>query len=418
VTTYGCQVSSEIRNATKAELGDYIGCLHTAFLGEREVTNEEVEWRAARDDLTRTFCAFSGGELAGTSRTFPTSLTVPGGSVRAAAVTEVSVLPTQRRRGHLTGMMTAMLDDARRRGEPVAILIASEWGIYGRYGYGPASERISFEISTTNVRFREPATGSIELVRIHDLRDIAPSIYDRILPTTVGALTRDPGWWDLILNLDVRPGMTISKSRVRVIWRDSVGLPQGYAIYDTTEHWDDGLPAGEVLVRELVAATPEAHRELWRYVCELDLARTVRAVSRPVDEPVAYYLVNGRQVRQLSKFDHLWLRILDLPATLSARKYLTTASLVLEVTDETSYSSEPTSRFRIEGDPSGGSALPTDDEPDIVTDIATISATYLGGTSFAAMATAGRVVERVDGAVARADALFGIKPLPYLTTNF
>ena len=74
-------MSSEVRAATEAELGDYIGCLRTAFLGEREVTAEEVAWKAAHTDLRRTFCAFSDGALCGTARTFPTDLTVPGGQV-------------------------------------------------------------------------------------------------------------------------------------------------------------------------------------------------------------------------------------------------------------------------------------------------------------------------------------------------
>ena len=66
-------------------------------------------------------------------------MTVPGGTVRAAGLTVVGVLPTHRRRGILRRMMRAQLDDVHRRGEPVASLWASEDTIYGQFGYGMAS---------------------------------------------------------------------------------------------------------------------------------------------------------------------------------------------------------------------------------------------------------------------------------------
>ncbi|MGO9344211.1 MAG: GNAT family N-acetyltransferase [Acidimicrobiales bacterium] len=406
---------SEVRAVTEAELGDYIGCLRTAFLGEREVTAEEVEWKAAHTDLGRTFCAFSDGQLCGTARTFPTDMTVPRGELRASAITEVTVLPTHHRQGHLRAMMQAMLEDARRRGEPVAILTASEWPIYSRFGFGPASERVSIELRTAEVQFDGARAGSVTMVGVHELRSVAPVIYDRIRPATVGALSRDPEWWDSLLNVSVRPGWPAPKNRVRVVWRDDGGLAQGYVVYDTTEIWTDGVPTGEVQVRELFAATPDAYRELWRYLCELDLVAVVRANHRPLDEPLAHLLADGRAVHTKSKIDHLWLRLLDVEKSLATRAYTAPGRVVLEVEDPTM---QKTLRLAVEGDPTGGSAQATDQEPDIVLGVTELGAAYMGGVSFATLAMSGRVHERVPGSVARADAMFAIKPLPYLTTNF
>src|ERR1700722_1750347 len=261
----------EIRHLKEAETAEYLGCLRTAFLTDREVTVEEASWKAARTELGRTFCAFVDGVLCGTARTFPTDLTVPGGFVKASAVTEVTVLPTHHRQGLLRQMMQAMLDDAIERGEPVAILTASEWQIYGRFGYGPASERVSFEVRAPEAEFFAPRTGSVAMVGVHELRSLAPEVYERVRPVTVGALSRDPQWWDMILNIENPPSSPPPKSRVRVVWRDDSGQALGYAIYDPKENWVFGRPAGEVIVREMFAATPEANRELWRYLCELDL---------------------------------------------------------------------------------------------------------------------------------------------------
>ena len=73
------------------------------------------------------------------SAAFPFDLTVPGGQVKAAGVTVVGVLPTHRRRGYLRAMKRSLIDDARARGEPVAVLWATEDTIYGQFGYGMAS---------------------------------------------------------------------------------------------------------------------------------------------------------------------------------------------------------------------------------------------------------------------------------------
>jgi predicted acetyltransferase len=408
-------VAAVVRAIKESEVPDYLGCLRTAFLGDREVTIEEADWKAKRMDLSRTFCAFSDGELCGTARTFPVDITVPGGVLRASAVTEVSVLPTHRRQGLLNAMMTAMLDDAVRRAEPVSILTASEWPIYGRFGFGVATERVSVELRTVDARFIAPRTGKIRMIGVHELRSVAPPIYESVRPKIVGCLERDPEWWDDLLNVEVRPGSTPVKNRVRVVWYDDEGAGQGYAVYDTTESWVDGRPVSEIQVREIFWATPEAHRELWRYLSEVDLVAWVRANHRAVDDPLVFELVDGRALRTRARFDHLWLRILDVEATLSGRTYSTPGRVVLEVTEP---AKRTCSRFALDGGPDGASAEPTEQPPDIALDLSTLGAAYLGGVSFACLAAAGRLVECVQGSVARADTMFSIDPKPYLTTNF
>jgi predicted acetyltransferase len=405
----------QIRAVTDKEVGEYLGCLRTAFLTDREVTIEEAAWKAAHMELGRTFCAFVNGELCGTSRTFATDLTVPGGQLKASAVTEVTVLPTHHRQGLLRNMMQAMLDDAVERDEPVAILTASEWQIYGRFGYGQCTERVSFAVDADVAEFCLPRSGSVSMVGVHELRSLAPSIYEKIRPGYPGALSRDPEWWDLILNVLVPPGSPPVKNRVRVVWRDDNGDAQGYAIYDPKEDWANGRPISEVTVRELFAATPSAHRELWRYLCELDLVATVKANHRSIDDPLVHHLVDGRVVSTLARLDHLWIRLLDVPECLSARSYSAPGRIVFEVNDPM-YGR--VSRLAVEGDTSGGSAKPTREEAQIVIDVADLGAAYLGGVPFASLATSGRLVEQEPGSVNRADAMFSVSPRPHLTTNF
>src|SRR5690349_8119288 len=90
-------------------------------------------------DLDRTIAAFDGDEIVGTDMSFAFDMTVPGGgSIAAGGVSGVTVAATHRRRGILRQMMARQLDDLAGRGEPVAVLNASEASIYGRFGYGLA----------------------------------------------------------------------------------------------------------------------------------------------------------------------------------------------------------------------------------------------------------------------------------------
>ena len=102
------------------------------------------------------------GALAGGGGAFPFELTVPGGRVRAGGVTVVGILPTHRRRGLLSGLMRAQLEAMHGRGEHVAYLWASEDRIYGRYGYGMASQTNWIDVSRDRAGFalpHEPARG-------------------------------------------------------------------------------------------------------------------------------------------------------------------------------------------------------------------------------------------------------------------
>ena len=109
------------------------------YFGGWPADEEAAQRFSSNLPVERMHAAFDGDRIVGGAGAFPFELTVPGGTVRCGGVTVVGVLPTHRRRGILTAMMRAQLEDVRERGEPVAALWASEEVIYRRYGYGLAS---------------------------------------------------------------------------------------------------------------------------------------------------------------------------------------------------------------------------------------------------------------------------------------
>jgi predicted acetyltransferase len=200
------------------------------------------------------------------------------------------------------------------------------------------------------------------------------------------------------------------------VYESEPGRVDGWVSYRVQERWPEGLPANLVKVRMLVGLTPEADAALWRYCLDLDLAGTVRLQDRPVDEPGRWRLADPRRLRTVHVGDHLWVRLLDLPAAMRARRYATDGQLVLEVTDALRPRNQ--GRFRLEGGPDGAACEPTTAEPDLALDIADLGAAYLGGARLAVLARAGRVVELAPGALLRADAMLASDPAPLCTTHF
>jgi predicted acetyltransferase len=191
-----------------------------------------------------------------------------------------------------------------------------------------------------------------------------------------------------------------------------VTVPDGYAIYAVRPDWNDDGPAGEVTVRELVAATPEARARLWGFLLDQDLTTTIGWRHAPVDEPLWLMLSDPRAVR-LTVVDGLWLRLVDVEAALGAREYVADPGVVLEVTD--AFCPWNAGRYRLAG---GGCERDDGAAPDLALDVSTLASTYLGATTLLSLASAGLVRELTPGAVARAAVGFGWAEQPWCPEAF
>ncbi len=142
-------MSIEVRNPASSE--DYIAAVEvftTGFLDRPDVGRVagQIHEHWAPE---RTWIAWDGARACGNFRSWATELTVPGGGQFAVAATSaVGVLPTHRRRGILTQMADTAHQTMQDAGEPVSTLLASEYPIYGRHGYGPATRDATYTVST------------------------------------------------------------------------------------------------------------------------------------------------------------------------------------------------------------------------------------------------------------------------------
>jgi predicted acetyltransferase len=399
-----------------------------AFHGS-PLTGEDRELDVARLEFDRTLAAFDGPRQVGTAGAYSFQLTVPGGGTRpAAGVTWVAVLPSHRRRGVLTSLMRRQLADIRERGEPVAVLWASEATIYPRYGYGRAMWHADLTLYRGEgaLARQVPVDGGLRL-RIADPAAVLPElakVYEAVLPSRPGFIARNEAWWRSAVfdPADERQGA----SPLHCVLAEDDGGPRGYALYSGVNSWDaeTALPDGVVTVRELVCADPAASASVAADLLGRDLITEFRLRRRPVDDPLLYQLADPRRARPRLK-DALWVRIIDVPGALAGRRYSAPVDTVLEVRDDLVPPNAGRWRLRTADAAADGNGLEASCVPaaasapaDVALDIAELGAAYLGGTSLGALAGAGLAAERRAGAVRKLSAAMSWDPAPWCPVSF
>lgn len=406
----------ELRPVAEAEWEDAFR-VDTISFGSDPVGEEEgAAWRAAHEPA-RCLAVFDRGRAVAVTAARSFELTLPGlGLVPVAGITGMAVLPTHHRRGLLRRMMRFQVEDAERRGDPVAALTASEAGIYGRFGFGPATTVTDSTVATAHAALAAPVdTGGVRFLDPDEIPKVLPTILDRARLGQPGDVARSPEWWRLGL-LDPEKDRDGACALLHAVHDPGAGGADGYVTYRVKEADEHGLPTSVAIVEELVATTPQALAALWGFIVSLDLVQTVDVRRRPLDDPLRWLLADPRRLRTTSVTDHLWVLLVDVAAALAARRYAVEGGLVLEVIDE--FRPAAAGRFRLEAGPDGAACRRTDATADVGLSLADLGALYLGGACASTLAAAGRLVEHRPGAAAAADSLFASRPAPFCRTGF
>ncbi len=396
-----CSSVDEVRDALNV-ISHYFG---------QENETEDAERFAQWIEIDRMHAAYEDGRAIGGAGAFSYQVSVPGGaSVPTAGITVVGVLPTHRRRGVLTALMREQLEDCRRRGDVAAYLWASEGTIYGRFGYGLASRMGSIQLARDRTRFAQPfdPRGTVRLVALEEAAVAFPPLYEQMRVQRPGMFARSKDWWEtrrLYDNPARRPGGPKNRALLELD-----GKPAGYAIYNVKQDWVSGFSKGVVTVTEVVAPTPEAARELWRWLLDFDWTSEFASDYLPLDHELFFLLAEPRRM-QFKINDGVWVRLIDVGAALSARSY-NDGEIVLEVDD--ALLRENAGRWRV----TSAGAERTDGAPDLQLDVTGLGSVYLGGFSFGELVRGSRAQELKEGAAARADALFRTDVQPWCPEIF
>ncbi|GAA4267338.1 GNAT family N-acetyltransferase [Frondihabitans peucedani] len=351
----------------------------------------------------------------GTYAGYTKSINVGGGAlVDSYLVSDVTVRATHRRRGMLRHLMTDRLAAAAASGHALAALTASESTIYRRFGFGPATRKRSIVIDRRSpfALLAQPG-GRVEMASPTELATVAPRVFAQFHATTPGSVDRQGQYANAYNGLDY--GTAKPDKNVRAaIHVPSPGAPaDGYVLYSMVS---DG-PLSVLKVGDLVAPTRDAFLGLWDFLGAIDLVDEIRWSRAPVENPLLHALAGSRDLKTVGESDHVWLRVLDAPAALSARPYGHDGSLTLRVHDKLGHAD---GTFRLDVTDGAGHATRVGENAPaaLELDAATLATLYLGGVSASLLGSAGLVAEHRQGALGEATRMFAQDRPVYGVTDF
>lgn len=404
----------DLRPVAEEELEAAIRLFRATFGGSP--SEEDLERVAGRTEVARTLVGVDDvGALVATAGAYSFRMQLPGGSdIGCAGICMVAVRGDHRRRGLLTALMDAHLEQARARGEAVAALWASEAPIYGRFGFGPAAGTVQIALERAHAALRPMAgvdteaalrtDGPVAEVRLIDhaqAEEVLPALHAAAARQRPGAIHRPERFWPAT----VAPASGKSPPR-QIAW-----LPgRGYAIHHLEPGWSDAGPTGTVRVEELMATDPEAVAALWRFVTDVDLASRTVAGRRPVDDPVLAMLVDQGRAEVGADWP-LQLRLVDLAAALEARSYAADGRLVLAVVDR--QLPDQAGSWELHAADGQATCRRSDAVPELTMDVEVLGAVYLGGVRTTQLLAAGRLTEHRPGAAARLDRMLATEVAPW-----
>jgi predicted acetyltransferase len=400
----------EIRTIAEDEFETWMRAIESAFGGH--VRPEDVQNERKVIDPARCLAAFDGDNIVGCASSVVFEMTVPGGTIPTVGITGVGVLPTHRRRGVNTALMRRQLDDIRDEGFAIAALFASEGGIYGRFGYGLATFDAFVDIETSRSAFvpGSEGDGRVRLVERDAAKDRYLSIFDESRLTRPGAMRMEPNWFDY----EFAEKHFGEERKFFFAFHETGKDVDGVAVYTIKHNWS-GVPQNEVELYALDALNSSAYAQMWRFVLDLDLVSKLTAWSRPADEPLLHLLREPRRLNMRLK-DGMWVRLLDIPRALTARRYPHDGRIVFGVRDVFCPWNE--GRYALDARAEGATCEQTDDEAELLLTTNELAAAYLGGSTFSQLHRAGRVSEERAGAIGTADAMFAWDPPPWAMLHF
>ncbi|PQZ95745.1 GNAT family N-acetyltransferase [Arthrobacter sp. MYb227] len=360
--------------------------------------------------------SWHAGKPVATYAAYPGTLNLGGKELLPAhQITAVTVSPTHRRRGILRSVITEDLQAAQANGLPVAILTASEATIYGRFGFGAVTERASFALTTARgANQRGPVTGNVIAVDPAELEIWAPELFAAAHAKTLGSVSHSrfdignsTGIWEEFDSL------TPIKNLRAALHLDARGEVDGFITYEFSG-WKAKTPA--LSIGQLSALNGAARRELIGYLAAHDLIEEITGRG-PVDDVLRSALVNPRDYKVTRVGDHLWMRILDVPAVLGARSYTNDGKISLGVRDDLSLVNGVW-ELSVENSVPQVRRAPADKSVDATLDVRDLATLVMGMRTATHLEQAGLLNAHHGQALEILDLLFSTTATPYCQADF
>jgi predicted acetyltransferase len=376
-----------------------------------ETRPERLELLRRIHPFTSTVGAFVDGRLVADVRTTPMARRINGGAVAFGLVGPVVCLAEHRRRGYVGRLLRLSLEWMHEHGLPLAGLYTPHDPLYQRYGWERAEgkKRYLFRAKDLNLRVRGEA-GRLEPVGADDWQRL-DAVYRQYADPRNGPLHRPEVWWREAVLRDFLQ----DRSMQAVIWLDGQGEAQGFVVYTTRQAMVPGrmFPETEVVVRDMVAVTPDAYLGLWQYLLGHDIAARV-AVHAPLDDPFPELVVDGWPWKlEVERAEGAMLRVVDVEQALTMRPYCgeRPVSFTMRIVDASAPWNDGV--WRVEAAEGRMQAGRADGEADIELSVNFLAPLFTGHVRPDVAAESGMIGVNNEGALEQVTAAFSTTYPPY-----
>jgi predicted acetyltransferase len=288
--------------------------------------------------------------------------------------------------------------------------------IYQRFGYGAASETVSYRFDPrfAGLQFGTPPTGSISLHSPEDGFPIAKQLYIQWASPRNLHIHRSTVLWQVD---NLRPRKKGEPVYIAV-YRNADGEARGHVVYQT--YHDETVTSGpaQVLdVKDLVYLDLDAYRGLWEYIRRHDLVGSVR-ITQCIgpDDPAPDLLLEPRVLNRRT-WDGIWMRVVDVESAVPQRPYSDRGELTFAVHGD-DMCDWNNGTYLIETDGKTTEVRRTDRNPDLTVTPNALATLLAGHRTATHLHRAGRLEARHESALRTADALFRTNYPPNCPNNF
>lgn len=401
----------EIRPCTAEEMKDFTRIVSYVF------ASPDMQDDAATVQPDWTTCAFVDGKMAGTLGVFPFTVRFNGVPVPMGGVTTVGTLPQYRRRGLLRQMMQQAYLTCRERGQNIVILWASMGAIYQRFGYGMATNSVTYTFDPRQTPLQEAhdSPGTIDVLSAEDAMPLIKPLYIEYASPRNLLIHRAMPLWQASTLRPHKPGEPVFAG----VYRNAEGAPRGYIVYRTWEERPPVPGGSQVMeVSDFVTLDLEAYRALWEFMGRHDLVwKVIMRNVVPEDDPAPELLLEPRML-QRSTADGIWMRVVDVEKALGQRPYGSRDTLRIAMEGDTMCPWN-NGTFVLESHGMESSVVRKDEAPaDLTVTPQGLAPLISGHRSATHLARAGRIRAASDEVLKRADALFRTEYAPHTPNSF
>jgi predicted acetyltransferase len=398
-------MTAEYRQLRSDELDRFVEVDRTAFATPAEAPGAELYKMMPLD---WTLVAEVDGSLQASVTSLPMVMYMEGSKLRLGGVTSVSCMPEYRRQGHVAALLRQSIELMRERDQPLAGLYTPHNALYRRFGWENCSEGSTYEFHPKKVRLRPGPRPAGRACRAGQERwEDFDGVYRRYAEPRNGQLRRGHQRWQLAFSggYEQKPGQSF-------LWESADGTLDGFLLM-REQGWDapSGTPMS-VVVRDLVALTPDALRGLVTLILSFDLSEKV-VWRTSLDEPVYEIFDDPLPDQRTAGWNHL-IRIVDLEKAMALRPCYEPGEVVVEVRDSDCPWND--GRWRIASDGPRFAAERSDAEPALRLDINALAQVFTGYRRPSELARIGRA-EVVDDAE-DLDNLFRTRYPPFTSDSY